>query len=256
MTERRNRLRRPRFDVALALRQVVLTFWHDFAPIVPLGFVMVTLPAVALHLIGSNSGSTVLATFGGMLSVLYVVIVTVGSLARLTGRPFAPMAFVRAGIAASPQGLSVALLLGAGVVLTLVGLLLAGLAAPYAAISQLLIVAAAFLAMIVVLPAVPAAIVERRSPLAALKRAAALTRGDRGRIAAVVVMLALAVVPARLVVEASIYGTATSLARTAAIDAGMTLLSPGLWLLALFDLLAWGLAATLPAVVYLQLVRR
>ena len=30
----------------------------------------------------------------------------------------------------------------------------------------------------------------------------------------------------------------------------MTLLSPGLWLLALLDLLAWGIAATVPAVVY------
>lgn len=246
----------PRLDVALALRQMVLAFWHDFAPIVPLGFVMVTLPAVALHLIGSHSGSTILATFGGMLGVLYGVIVTVGTLARLSGRPFTPRLFVRAGIVASPQGLSVALLLGAATVLTLVGLLLAGLTAPYAKISQLLIVAAAFLGLVVVLPAVPAAIVERRTPLAALRRAAALTRGDRGRIAAVVLVLLLAVVPARIVVAASIYGLAASLARTAAVDAGMTLFSPGLWLLALFDLLAVGLAATLPAVVYVQLARR
>ena len=63
-------------------------------------------------------------------------------------------------------------------------------------------------------------------------------------------MVALTIVPARLVIAATVYGTGASLARTAAVDAAMTWASPGLWLLALFDLLAWGVAAVVPAAVF------
>ncbi|MGI4878754.1 MAG: hypothetical protein ACRYG4_14845 [Janthinobacterium lividum] len=243
-------------DVALALRQVVLTFWSDFAPIVLLGFVMVTLPAVAQRLIGSHSGSTVVATFGGMLTVLYVVIVTVGTMARLSGRPLTAAAFVRVGIAASPPGLSVGLLLGAGVVLVLVALLFTGFSTPAEAAGSLAIVVGAFAGIVTVVPAMSAAIVERRKPFAAVARGAALTRGSRARIAALLIVLGLAVVPTRLVIAASIYGLGVTTAQQAAADATMTVFSPGLWLLALFDLLAWGLAATVPGVVYVQLAAR
>ena len=242
----------PQLDVALALRQMVETFWHDFAPIVLLGFVMVTVPSIVQRLIGSQSGGTIIATFGGMLGVLYVVIVTVGTITRLTGRPLPPMAFVRTGLAASPNGLSVALLLGAALVMVMVALLLTGFGTPVGAAWSLMIVAAAFAGVVAVVPAVAAAIVERRKPFEAVARAATLTRGNRGRIAAVLVVLALAVLPARMIIVATIYGTASA-AQAAMIDGSMTLLSPGLWLMSLFDLLAWGLAATVPAVVYLQL---
>ena len=239
-----------RLDVPLALRRIALGFWHDFAPIVLLGFVMVTIPEVALALAGTNGGSTIIATFGGMLAVLYVVIVSHGVLLRLDGNPAGARAFARAGVAASPRASSVALLLGAGTVLVLVGLLLAGLAGAGAIVVRIGIVATAFAVATVVAPAVPLALVERRSPFATLAEVAVLTRGNRGRIAVVLGTVALTIVPARLVVAATVYGVAASAARTGAIDASMTLTSPGLWLLALFDLLAWGVGAVVPAVIY------
>ena len=245
----------PRLDVALALHQIVLTFWHDFAPIVVLGFVMVTVPGVAQQLIGPHAGSTIVATLGAMLNVLYVVIVSGGVLARLTGKPLPPLLFARAGLAASPRGLSVALLIGAGLVMILVILLLAGTGTPAGLVASAAAAIAAFACAVMALPAVPVALVERGAPFAALARAAALTRGERGRIAVLLVVLALTFIPARMVIAATVYGTGANLATEVAIDRTMTVFSPGLWLLALFDLLAWGVAATVPAVVYVQLAR-
>ena len=239
-----------RLDVALALRRIVLIFWHDFAPIVLLGFAMVTIPQVTLALAGSHSGSTIVATAGGMLRVLYIVIVSHCALARLAGRPLGLSAFAREGLAASPRGLSVALLLGAGTVLVFVALLLAGLAGPLAVLVRGAIVTIALGVLVVVLPAIPLAVAEGLAPGAALARATALTRGSRGRVATIVIVFALTVVPARIIVSATIYGLGATAAHIATVDAGMTLASPGLWLIALFDLLAWGTSAVVPAVVY------
>jgi len=245
----------PRLDVALALQRIVTVFWHDFAAIVVLGFFMVTLPGVVLALAGTHAGSTIVATLGGMLRVLYVVIVTHGVLARLGGQPLAPRTFVRSGFAASPRGLSVALLLGAATVLVMVALLLAGLAGASALAVRVAIVAAGFAGAVVLIAAMPAALVERLSPVAALARSLTLMRGNRGRIAVVLGGVALTVVPARLVVAATVYGFGASAAHVAAVDAVMTLGSPGLWLLALFDLLAWGIGAVVPGVIYAGLAK-
>ncbi len=239
-----------RLDVALALRRIGSVFWHDFAAIILLGFGMVTLPGVALTLAGSNAGSTIIATFGGLLRVLYVVIVTDGVLARLGERPRAPGAFARDGFAASPRGLSVALLLGVMTVLAMVGLLLAALAGTSALTVRVAIVAIGFVAAVGLIAAVPAALVGRLGPFAALARSIALTRGNRGAVAVVLGVFALAVVPARLVVAGTVYGLGAGPMRVAAVDAGMTLISPGLWLLALFDLLVWGVGAVVPGVIY------
>ena len=201
----RDRRMTPAFDVALALRRIATVFWHDFAAIVVLGFGMVTLPQVALALAGTHSGSTVVATFGGMLRVLYVVIVSHGALARLRGKPLAPHDFARAGLAASPRAIGTGLLLGAGAVLVLVGLLLAGLARE-AMLIRIAMVAAACAAAVIVAPAIPLALVTRAAPLAAVAAAARLTRGRRGGIAVVLGLVALTIVPARLVVAATVYG--------------------------------------------------
>jgi hypothetical protein len=245
-----------RLDVALALQRIVSVFWADFAPIVVLGFGMVTLPGVALALAGNHAGSTIIATFGGMLRVFYVVIVTYGALARLDGRPLDPRAFAHEGVAASPRGLSVALLLGAMTVVGLVGLLLAGLAGPNALAVRAAIVVVGFAGAVLLVAAVPARLVERVTPISALTRAAALTRGNRGGVAVVLGVFALTVVPARLVVAATVYGLGASAARVMAVDAAMTVVSPGLWLLALFDLMAWGVGAVLPGVIFAGLTSR
>lgn len=240
----------PPFDVALALRRTVIGFWHDFAPIVVLGFGMVTLPQVLLALAGTHAGSTVVATFAGLLRVLYVVIVSHGALARLAGRPLPPAAFVPLGLAASPRAFSVALLLGAGVVLALVASLLAGLVGAAALPLRGVIAGVAFAAAVLSVAAVPLALTARMTPGTAVGRAAALTRGRRSGVAATLGLVALTVVPARFVVAATVYGVGPGPSHVAAVDAAMTLVSPGLWLLALFDLLAWGVGAVVPAAIY------
>lgn len=240
----------PPFDVALALRRIGGSFWHDFAPIVVLGFGMVTLPEIALALAGTHAGSTVVATFAGLLRVLFVVMVTYGVMARLMGPPLGPAVFARDSFAASPRALSVAMLLGAGVVLVLVGLLLAGLAGPGAMFIRGALIALAFVIAVVFAPAVPLALNGGGSPMLIFAQAEAVTRGNRGRIAVVLGLLALTIVPARVVIAASVYGLAASTVRVAAIDSAMTVASPGLWLMALFDLLAWGLGAVVPAVIW------
>ncbi|MBV8972548.1 MAG: hypothetical protein JO290_09690 [Sphingomonadaceae bacterium] len=244
----------PAFDVALALRRIGLCFWRDVTPIAVLGFGMILLPELALALAGSHSGSTIIATFGGMLKVLYVVIVTHGALARLQGRPIAAGAFAGSGLAASPRALSTALLVGVGVVLALVALLLAGYAGGAALPLRLTIVVVAFAAAVLAVPAVPLALTARVTPVAALARAAALTRGRRAGIAVVLGLAALTIVPARLVLAAAAVGPAASTTAGAGVDAALSLASPGLWLLGLFDLLAWGLGATVPAAVFAGLV--
>ena len=109
---------------------------------------------------------------------------------------------------------------------------------------------AAFAAAVLTVAAVPLALTERVTPWRALIRATALTRHRRGSVAVVLALVLLTVVPARLVLAATVYGAGASLARTAAIEAAMNWASPGLWLLALFDLLAWGFAAGVPAAVF------
>ncbi len=240
----------PPFDVALALRRIGQAFWLDFAPIVVLGGGMVVIPEVALGLAGSDGGSTVIATFGGLLKALYVVIVSNGALARLRGRPLAAGWFARAGLGASPPALGTALLQGAGAVLVLVALLLARYTGDAALPLRAAIVVLAFAAAVTTVPAVALALTVRLTPVAAIIRAGVLTRGRRGGIAAVLAVVALAIVPARTVLAAAVYGAGASLAQVAAINAAMTLASPGLWLLALFDLLAWGVGAVVPAVVF------
>lgn len=245
----------PAFDVALAIRRIAWIFWHDFAPIVVAGFALVTLPRVALILAGSGSGATVIATLGGLLRVLYVVIVSFGAAARLAGRPLPLRAFLADGFGASPRAIGVGMLLGSGAVLVLVALLVmtltAGAAAPAV---QIGVVALGFAAAVVAAPAVPLALATRITPVAALIASVRLTRGRRGGIAALLGLVALTLVPPGLVVAATVYGLGADAARVARVDAAMRLASPGLWLLALVDLLQWGFAAVIPAVVFAGLV--
>jgi len=241
----------PGFDVALALRRIAMGFWHDFAPIVGAGFVLVTLPQVALMLAGTGSGATVVATLGGLLRVLFVVIVSFGAGERLAGRPLDARAFVPAGFAASPRAIGAAMLLGAGGVTALAALLVADLAAgPAAPVVRIAIGVTAFAAAALVAPAVPLALATHATPVGALLTAVRLTRGRRGGIAAVLGVMALTLGPPGLIVAAMVYGPGASAAQVAATNAASGVLSPGVWLVALVDLLRWGMAAVVPAVVF------
>lgn len=222
-----------RFDVALALRRIVDVVWQDFAAIVLLGLAMLTVPRLLGALVPpASAGATILAVLTGLFAALYVTIVSHGAVARLRGHPLPPRVFVARGIALSAPGFSVALLLGAGaVVVAIVALLVrrdAGAAPLGVALAGLGL-------LVVVLPAVPAAIIEQLGPLPALLRAGALTHGQRIRIAAVVAVVLIAYLP----VDALLGSAPVA-----------SIASPGLWLRALFDLLAWGVFAVVPGVVY------
>lgn len=224
-----------RFDVALALRQIGVVVIADSTPILMLGAVLVTLPALlASILTPGHSVGTVLAVIAGLGAALFATLVSFGTTARLTGKPLGPSDYFRRGIVASPPGFSVALLLGAaGVAAAIVRLVAGG-----GSLAGLLALGAAIGGAVIVLPALPLAIAERRPPFLALRDAGRLTRGNRGRLLALLVVAALAVGPAALLIGGP-GGT----------DPG----SGRLWLWLLFELIAASVLATIPAVVDAQL---
>ena len=233
-----------KLDVPLALRRIAQGFWFDFAPIVTLGFGMVTLPGVVAALVPpASSGSTIMAVVSGLLAALFVTIVSHGVVARLAGQPLDAGAFVSRGIAASPPGFSVALLIGAGIVLiAIIGLLGALAWQPARSIA----IGVAIVLLLTVLPAVPAALAERLPPLLALQRGMTLTRGRRGGIAAIGLIALLTFGPTWLLLKV--------LVRSIEPGAVASFASPGLWLRALYALLASSVAAVVPGVVYVGLL--
>ena len=100
-----------------------------------------------------------------------------------------------------------------------------------------LLLTAALLALTTLMPVVPAAVVERLEPFAALRRAAALTAGNRDRLLALALLVGLGLAPWAAIV-AGIAGPAAA--------------SP--WLRSVFELVAWCLIAAVPAVVYALLL--
>ena len=229
------------FDAALAVRRVALGFWLDFAPIVTLGFGLLTLSRLAGAVVDpAGPAATVVAVLAGFGAALFATIVSFGVVERLRGRPLDPGAFASRGLIASPPGFSVALLLGALLVLAaIVALLLP----PAAALG---LYAAAGFGVVRVIAAVPAALAERLAPVDALRRALALGAGQVGGVVALVGLVALALGPAWLIVDALVKGIDG--------DTSVTLASPGLWLRAVFELLAWSVVAVVPGVAYVGLV--
>lgn len=237
-----------RLDVLAAVRQLFAVLAGDAAAILGLGLVMIGLPVLAGGLVprggpaGGGPGGTGLAVLGGLLALLYLAIVSYGALSRLAGKPLPPALVARRGLVASPPGYSVALLQGALLVGFGIAGLLLGLALPEARdFATPFAVLAGFALLVLTLPAVAVALVERVSPLAALRRAAALTRGSRGQVALLLLAFLLTLLPVGLVVR-----------EVAAGAGGLA----GAWLRAMF---AWGAAAVsapLPAVAYMQLARR
>ena len=101
---------------------------------------------------------------------------------------------------------------------------------------------------IVLPPGVPA------DRVAALRRAAALTRGQRGPLAGLLIIAFLAMLPAATLVNMVIFGPAATPARAEVVMGTMTLTHPGLWIYALFELLGTSLIACIPPVVYWRLI--
>lgn len=227
------RMNEPRLDVILALRQAVVVFGQDFAAVLAAGVLLVTLPGVATRALpDSFDWGTLAATLRGVCAMLYLALVSWGVVARLAGHALPPRRFLAEGLARATPGVKVALLIGAAVVFGLTIQLFAqhGTLAGWALNSLLL--TAGLIALTALMPAVPAAVVERLGPVAALRRAAALTAGNRDRLLALALLVGLALAP------------------TAALVAGVAGEGAGPWLRGAFELIAWSLAATVPAVVY------
>ena len=228
----------PRLDVILALRRAVEMVWRDLVSVIMAGVLLVTLPAVlARQLPGGADWATLATVLRGVCATVFVALVSWGVVARLGGRALPPRRYLREGLVRATPGVQVALLIAAAVVagLTLQLFAQAGTLAGWLLNSMLL--TAGLLAVTTLLPAVPAAVVEGLRPMAALRRAAALTAGNRDRILALALVVGLALAP------------------SAAIIAGIAAPNgAGLWFAAVFDLVAWSLTATVPAVVYVLLV--
>jgi hypothetical protein len=225
-----------RLDVALVFRRSGEVLVRDFVPVVIGCLALVVLPGVALRWLpgGGDGVATLLTVLRSVLAMLYVALVSWGVVSRLRGRALRPGAFVREGLARATPGLQAALLAGAGIVLLLTLHLFAQAGTLAGWLLNALLLTGALVGLCALLPLVPVAVVERLTPVAAFRRAAALTRYNRNRILGLALVLLLTLAP-----------VAALAAGIAGPPAGLTL--------ALFDLLAWSLVATVPAVVYASL---
>lgn len=223
----------PPLDVALAIRRTCRVFASDFAGVVLAGLALVTLPGLVSHGIAGGDSGTLLITLRSVCALLYVALVSWGVVARLRGRALPPRLFLREGLVRATPGLRVALLAGAAVVFGLIIQLFAQHGTLAGWLLDVSLLALGLWAIAAMMPLVPVAVVERLGPIAAIRRALALTEGNRNRTLALALLVGLTLAP------------------SAALVAGVA--GPGgggLLLRSLFELLAWSLVATVPAVVY------
>ena len=226
--------RPPPLDIALTIRRTVQAFGRDFAGVVLGGIALVAIPGgLARSLAPAGDWATLTITLRSVCAILYVALVSWGVVARLRGRALPPQDFVREGLVRAQPGVQVGLLAGAAVVAGLTVQLFARHGTVEGWLLDSLLLTGALWAVTVLMPVVPAAVVERLGPVAAFRRAAALTAGNRNRILALALLLALTLAP------------------SAALVAGMA--GPGgggIVISTLFEFVAWSLIATVPAVVY------
>lgn len=248
-----------RLDLAAALRQTLKSFWDDFAPIVVLGFLLLTLPSLLLHMsatpaaevdVAGTTAQTVTETFVALLAMIYVSAVNYGVMCALAGRPLETTTFIWAGLRASRPGLLVALVLGSMLMAALILVILFGRGSMIGWLFATGVAAAVVLALVTWIVAIPAAVAERRMPWDALRRSAALTVGNRGRLVGFVGAILLGLLPGIMLVK--LFGPDASFVPAAE---GGDLFSPAMWIEQLFWLLAQGLLATAPAVIYAQLTQ-
>lgn len=256
-----------RIDIMIVLRQLLAIFWLDFGPIVLLGLGLLALPTLLsqalLQSVGTDPQSgnlvdpslaTIVQTADAVLMMVYVCVVTYGVLARLSGRPLDANSFIRSGLRAAQPGVLVALVLGALAMGVNIVRLLASSADLIGGIIALLCYGVIIWGLATWLPAVPAAIVERASPIAALKRAADLTRGQRGRLIGLLLVLGIALLPVAMIMTMVLFGTQPDPHIVAKTMMEWSVLSPGLWIMLLLNVLITGLIAPLPAIIYARLI--
>jgi hypothetical protein len=219
-------------DVAKVLKRAAVTLWADGPAIFVAGVLLVLLPA-ALGRSGAEDSSldTLLVTLRGVGAMLFVALVSAGTVARWRGRPLPPLAFLSAGFAAAQPGVQAGLVLAAAVVTGLIIQLFAQHGTVTGWLLDALLLALGLGGASLLLPVVPAAVVERLSPRAAFARAAALTEGNRNRVLGIVLLMALVLAPLWALAAGS----------------GGPL---GPWAMALVEFAGFSLAAVVPAAVY------
>lgn len=248
-------------DVPAALRLALGIFWRDFAPIVFLGLIFVTLPAVLARLYaGSGAGApdptlgTLAETFRWLLVMIFLSAVTGGVLSQFGGRVVTPSEFMRNGLRAMQPGLVVSLVIGVALVTLRIAFVLLAAFVPTSGAWTLVFVGACIAVFALWAVAIPVALNEQRMPLMALRRSADLTRGNRWRLAGLFLVIALAVLPPIMLVRFVIFGNASTPLQIAEIIRGMTITSPALWISQLTTLLIFGLLSVVPAALYLIFV--
>ncbi len=249
----------PPLDIVAVLRLALFAWWREFAPILALGALLVTLPALLARLIGPGAGesATLVVTAQGVCGMLFLSAVAFGVLHLFARKPLGPWRFIAAGLGAAQPGLVVALILGAGAMSVRIVFLIASALGPMAGgFIDGLATAAALWALATLLPAVPAAVAERLGPIAALQRAAALTRGNRVRLLGLCFVLMLALIPIGGTIGIVVFGQNATPADVERMAAAMTAADPGLWIALLTDVLIAGVLACVPAAVYAVLVTR
>jgi hypothetical protein len=226
----------PRLDIALAIARTVTALRLDMSSIMAAGLVLVALPGLMIDMLRPEAGysadaAILLITFRAVLAMLFMAQSSWAVLARLAGLRLSAAAALRQGLARAQPGLKVALLAGAGIVAGLILKLFAqhGTLAGFAL--ETLLLTLGLWAVGALMPAIPVAVIEGLGPMAALRRAASLTAGNRDRTVLLGLIAGIAVVPALLLVRAT----------------------GSLWLSALVDVYAAGLVTTLAAVVYASL---
>jgi len=246
-------------DIVAALRLALTIFWRQFAPIVFLGLIFLTLPAVALRTFSIATATapdpalgTIAETLRWLLVMVFLCAVTGGVLARTSD----PRAFMRAGLGRLQPGLVVALIIGIGLMTLRIVLLLASRVLQLGQMSSLFFVVACIAVFAVWAVAVPVALGERQWPMDALRRSAELTRGNRWRLAALFIFIALALTPAIMAVRFAVFHAAKTPHQIAEIVQSMTITSPGLWIVQLSTLLIYGLLSVVPVALYLMLAGR
>jgi len=224
-----------KLDVAMGLKRSVQAYVTDFTGVVLTGCLLVILPGVISRSIAASGDfDTLLMTLRGVLSMLYVAIVSWGLASRQRDRAMSPGKFIYGGLARAQPGLQVALLVGAAVVVGLTLHLFARQGTIAGWMLNVLLIGGGLLSACVFAPLVAVAVVERLGPVAAFRRAAALTEGNRNRILATVLVVLMTLAPSAALV-AGVAGNA------------------GIWIWSFFEFLAWSLAAVVPAMVYVGL---
>lgn len=249
----------PPIDILVVLRLALFAWWREFAPIIGLGALLLTLPALIARAIAPEltGGQTLVVTAQGVCAMLFLSAVIYGVLHVFARKPLGPRAFMRAGLAAAQPGLVVALILAAGAVTIRIVFVLAGALDPMAAgFVDGMATAGALWALATLLPAVPAAVAERLGPVAALQRAAALTRGNRVRLLGLILVVGISLTPIMSLTTLLLFGQAKDSADVARIAAAMRADDPGLWIGLLVNLLVGGALACVPAAAYAVLVSR